>query len=185
MHTMTIFSADFGAASAGLVRTLFELCVAIVMLRFLLPLARVNYFNPICQFIIRLTDPILRPLRRVIPSVGRIDGAALIFMLILQIAQVALVAALAQVSVPLPRLLAYAGITLIQLCLYIFLISIVASAILSWFAQSINHPILPFLEQLTHPILAPIRRLIPAISGIDISPLLAILAIQFLITLLG
>lgn len=181
---MMIYTADLGVATAGLIRTLFELIVVIVLLRFLLPLTRVSYFNPISQFVIRITDPILRPMRRLIPSFGRIDTAALVAVIVLQLAQVFLVASLANVSPPLAVILLYALRTLIQLVLYIFLVAIIANAILSWFAHSIRHPIVPFLEELTHPVLAPFRRVIPSIGGIDISPLLAILAIQFLIALL-
>mgnify|MGYP005697770129 CR=1 FL=1 len=177
--------ASLESATAGLLHTLFQLFISLLMVRFLLPLVKANYFNPICQFIIKITDPLLKPLRRVIPNIGRFDGAVVVLMIALQLLEGWIISALAGRSFPITHLLAYAGLSLIQMLLVMYLVFIIANAILSWFAHSIRHPILPLLDQLTAPVLQPIRRIIPLIGGIDISPLVAIIAIQFLIRLLG
>lgn len=180
-----IHFASLASATTGLVHTLFQLFLSLLMVRFLLPLVRANYFNPICQFVIKLTDPLLKPMRRLIPTMGRLDGAVLVLMIAIQLIEGWVISSLAGRSFPITHLLAYAGLSLIQMLLVMYLVFIIASAILSWFAHSVKHPIIPLLEQLTTPVLQPIRRIIPLIGGIDISPLLAIIAIQFLIRLLG
>lgn len=178
------FEGNLESATLGLVNTLFHIFISVLMVRFLLPLARVNYFNPISQVLVRITDPILKPIRKIIPSAGRLDGSVLVLMIVLQFAQGWIVSTLFELDHNISFLLAYTGLTLLRMLLTMYLVFIIASAILS-FIPNIRHPIVSFLHELIAPVLAPIRRVIPALGGLDFSPLIAIIAIQFLMRLLG
>lgn len=179
-----LYQASLESATSGLLHTLFQIFLALLLIRFLLPLVRANYFNPISQFIVRLTDPLLKPLRKILPTMGRVDVAALVLLIALQAFEGWLQSQLLGLPI-VTNLLVYALLTLVRMLLGMYLVLIIAAAILSWFAHNMRHPILPFLHDLTDPVLRPIRSILPTFSGIDLSPLLAILAIQFLIRLLG
>jgi YggT family protein len=156
------------------------------MLRFLLQWAKADFYNDLSQFIVKLTNPLLRPLRRIIPGFGGLDFAAIVLMLLLQLLELLLL------GYPLSGILpVIAFAQLLRLAIHIFLIVIIIQVILSWlsllgtFSLARSHPIIRLLYQLSEPILRPIRRVLPAMSGLDISPLVATLLLIFLNKLLS
>ncbi|GAB4189891.1 MAG: YggT family protein [Wenzhouxiangellaceae bacterium] len=180
-----MLEASAQSATSGLIHTLFQLFLALLMLRFLLPLVRANYFNPVCQFIVRITDPLLKPVRRLIPTFGRFDAAALVLMLVVQMLEGWLQSWLMDRPVSFAHLIVYASLSLVVMLLGMYMIFIIVSAVLSWFGANVRHPLIPLLQQLVDPVLRPIRRVLPLVAGIDFSPLVALIGIQFLIRLLG
>lgn len=164
--------------------TLTQLYIAAFVLRFLLQLVRADFYNPFSQFIVRVTQPLLRPLRRVIPSLGGIDLPAIVLILVLQV--VAIIGwFMIRGLQPIPEIVViYALGKLLGLVLNIYFLALILQAILSWVAQG-YHPIMSVLQDLTAPVLTPIRRLLPTAGGIDFSPMVAILLIYVIRLLLG
>jgi YggT family protein len=172
-------------AFAFLVTTLIDLYIAAVMLRLLLQWVRADFYNPICQFLVRVTNPLLLPLRRFVPSIGRLDTASVLLMLALEFIGVWLLKLFSALSLTWPQLLVFAVTKLCVSLLMMYFVLIIVAVILSWFGPRARHPIVPLIYQLTEPVLRPFRKLIPPIAGIDLSPLFALIAIRFLLLLLG
>jgi YggT family protein len=167
-----------------LINTLFGLYILTVMLRFLLAVVRADFYNPISQFLVKVTNPLLLPLRRILPSIGKLDTGSLVLMLALQMASFALIALLRGGNLSLGALLILSCAELISLFLNVLLFSIIVQVIISWINPGTYNPAVSLLYSLTEPVLRPCRRLIPPISGLDFSPLIALIAIQLVKMLL-
>lgn len=163
---------------AFLVDVTFSLYIMAVMLRFLLQWARADFYNPLAQFLVRVTQPVLHPFRRVIPGWGGIDLPALVVMVLLQMLALALLMIIAGVSPRIDYLILRTPAELISLLLNIYLIAIFMRVLLSWISPDGYHPAMTVVLSLTEPIMRPFRAIIPSIGGIDLSPLAAIIAIQ-------
>jgi YggT family protein len=168
-----------------LVGTLIDLYVASVLLRLLLQWVRADFYNPLSQLLIKLTNPALVPLRRFIPAIGRLDTAAVVLMLALEFIGVWLAGKIGSSAMEWQQIVAFSVIKLLMTLLMTYFFLIIVAVILSWLGQGLRHPFIPLVFQLTEPVLRPIRRIIPPIAGIDLSPLFALIAIRFLILLLG
>jgi YggT family protein len=162
-----------------ILRTLFDLYILTFAMRLLLQWAAVDKRNPLVQFILRVTNPLVVPLRRVVPSIGRIDTATVLVLVGLQILATALVVRIGCIGEPeiLP-ILALAVLNVIKLALSIFTWSIIIYVVLSWVSPGGYNPGAALVAAIVEPVLAPFRRLIPAIGGLDLSPLFALIAIQ-------
>jgi YggT family protein len=163
-----------------LITTLFSLYILAVMLRFLLGAVRADFYNPVSQFLVRITNPVLAPMRKLIPSAGKYDTAALLLMLLLQIISLVLMVLLRGSSVSIMALLLFAVAELVLLLINIFIFSILVQVILSWINPGTYTPVGALLHSLTNPVLAPIQRIIPPVAGIDLSPLFALIGLQVL-----
>lgn len=172
-------------AFAFLIETLFQLYLAALMLRVLLEALRADYYNPVCQALIKVTDPLVKPLSRIIPNVGALSLAGLIVLYVLEVILLLILAALGGWAIDWSVLLLLAVLRLVRMLLVLYLVLIIVNVILSWVGQSFRHPVVPLVYQLTEPVLAPIRRVLPPLGGFDLSPLVALIVIQFLIILLG
>jgi YggT family protein len=167
-----------------LIQTLFGLYIAIVMIRFLLQWVRADFYNPVSQFVVKLTTPVLRPLRRVIPGWGGLDMAALALAWALQTLELALVATIVGFERNPLGALAWAVPELVVLTINIFLFAILIRVILSWVNPDPFHPAARVLDTLTNPVLRPAQRLLPPIGGFDLSPILVMIALVVLEMLL-
>ena len=163
-----------------IISTLFSLYILAVMLRFLLGMVRADFYNPISQFLVKITNPLLVPLRKIIPGTGKIDVAAIILMLVLQLIMLAIIVALRGVTPPLLGLLLTAIGTLVILAINVFLFAIIVQVIISWVNPGSYNPVNGLLSSLTAPVMRPIQRLLPPMSGIDLSPLFALIGLQVL-----
>ena len=174
-------------ATIFLIQPLFGFYLLAIMLRFLLQWVRADFYNPLVQFLVKITNPLLLPLRRIVPGIGGFDWArllpALLFQLLLSGAVVFLLRGSIEDGAGLAiALFALALRSLLRLTVYIFIGALILLAVLSWV-----NPYSPFagpVSQLTRPLLDPIRRIVPLISGIDLSPLIAILLLQALLIFL-
>ncbi len=163
-----------------LIETLSGLYILTFMLRFLLGAVRADFYNPLSQFLVKITDPLLKPLRRLVPAIGKFDTSAWVVMLVLQMVALALIALVQGFPLNGGWLLVHSVAALFELLLNIFLFAILIQVILSWFGTGGYNPVASLLYSLTEPILAPCRRLLPPISGLDLSPILALVGIQLI-----
>lgn len=167
-----------------LVQTLFGFYILAVMLRFLLQWVRADFYNPLVQFLVRITNPPLLPLRRIVPGYRGLDLAAVMLAFVLQWVEVLLIALLLSQPVGVGGLLMLAILELLKLLINIYLWGVIIQAVLSWFNPDPHHPAARVLAQLTAPVLRPARRLLPPISGVDLSPMLVVIALIFVSLLL-
>lgn len=174
-----------GNAFGFLIETLFSLYIAALMLRVLLEAVGADYYNPVSQVLLRVTEPLVGPLGRIIPRIGRFNTAAVVLLFIIQTIAVVLVMAVSGITPNPLQALIIAFFRLLRMLLVMYMVLIIAEVILSWVGGAMRHPIIPLIYQLTHPVLNPIRRVLPNIAGLDLSPLVAIIAIQFLMILIG
>jgi YggT family protein len=153
----------------------------IVIVRLWLQFARADFYNPFSQFTVKATQPIVGPLRRFIPSIGPLDTATLIFAVAITVAKITTYTLIASSSVlPILTLLFAAVINLVYQGLWLIFIVLIIRAILSWVSQG-SHPVEMVMGQLTEPLLRPIRKVLPAMGGLDLSVLVFILLLQFVI----
>ena len=168
-----------------LISTITDLYVAAILLRLLLQWVRADFYNPLSQFLVRVTNPVLVPARRIIPSIGKLDTASIVVMLLLELAQLVIVNLLVQSDYGFQFLLLFVVKKLLVTLLVTYFVLIIARVLVSWVANQSRHPLIPLIYQLTEPVLRPIGRLLPPIGGIDLSPLIALIALRFLLLLLG
>ena len=167
-------------AAVFIIKTLGSLYLLIVLMRFILQLVRANFYNPLCQFIVKATQPLLKPLSRVIPSMFGLDMSSLVLALIVQMVLIAVILALKGFMVDWLLLVPWALIALFSLFLNILFYAMIISVILSWVAPGSHNPGAELVAQITEPVLAPFRRIIPNVGGLDISPIFAFIVIQLL-----
>ncbi len=169
------------AFSEGLILIISKLgglYIAAVMLRFLLQTARADFYNPVCQAIVKITAPLLNPLRRVIPSWRRLDIASLVLALLLSSLATALMVFLLGSTLPVGKIISWAFVGLIGLTLNIYFYAMVVQVVASFIAPFSGHPILLVIFQLLQPIYRVTHRVLPPMGGLDFSPMLLILGIK-------
>ena len=175
--------SHFGAAGAFLVQTIFGIAILIVMLRFLLQLVKADFYNPASQLIVRATQPILAPMRRIIPGVGGIDLSSIVLMLVLQMLETGLLKAMgayALFNVSTAGLLVWAIADLVELATFVFIFALIVQVILSWLSPGAYNPMVGLLYSFNEPILRPARRVLPSTSGLDFSPLIALIFLNLI-----
>lgn len=169
-----------GNAGVFLIQTLFGLYIGAVMLRFLLAVTRADFYNPVSQFLVKVTNPPLLPLRRVIPGVRCIDLAAIILMLVLQGLELILIGAIKGFTFHPVGLVVLAMAELLSLLFQIYFFTILIQVILSWVSPGAYNPVVGLLHNLNEPLLGRARRILPPIHGFDLSPILVMIFLQLL-----
>ncbi len=160
-----------------LIEFAFSILIALIVLRILLQLVHANFYNPICQFLYKATNPMLLPVRRIIPAWRGVDLAAILLAWLVTALKLVLLAAVAGQWLGIGGLAIMAVADLIGFVLMLYLVLILAKVVLSFVQIDRRHPLVPLIFQLTEPVLGPIRRWLPTIAGIDFSPMLAWLLI--------
>jgi len=164
-----------------LVRNLGALVLLLVVLRGILHATRVNFFNPISQLVVRLTNPLLNPLRKVLPARGRLDWAAVVLAILLQSLILAGIAWIAGERWALPGLITliiWGGIGVLGLLVNLYFFVLIAMIVVSWIAPGSRHPAIELIWQISEPVMAPFRALLPNMGGIDFSPILVFISIN-------
>ncbi|MBD9354721.1 YggT family protein [Methylomonas albis] len=161
-----------------LIDTLFSLYILAVALRFLLQWTQADFYNPVSQFLVKITHPPLRIMRRFIPAIGRIDSSSLVLALLLQMVANFSILAIKGLSVSFVALTLLSLTDLLKMLIDIFVYAIFASAILSWFARGSYGSASSILYSLTDPLLNVCRKVLPDLGGIDLSPLVALVLLQ-------
>ena len=169
-------------ANAGqiLIEFIFGILVGLVVLRVLLQLVRANFHNPIIQFLYKATNPVMMPLRKVIPAWRRLDIAGVVLAWVLLVIKRVLIFAMVGVMPTLAGLVVIAFADLISFVLMMMLILIIVRVILSFVGSDNYHPVIPLVIQLTEPVLKPLRKRMPALGGFDFSPMIVLLVIMLL-----
>jgi YggT family protein len=166
-----------------LVQVLFGAYILVVMLRFILQLVKADFYNPVSQFIVKLTSPALKYIRRVIPGLGGIDLAAIVLMWTLKSIELAIIVTLA--GLPFSYMVfAWAVPELIKLAFNVFIFSILIQVILSWINPGAYNPATALISYIVEPILRPARKIIPHLGGLDLSPMLTLIGLYLLQMLL-
>jgi len=164
-----------------LVSTLFEVYIWIVMLRMILQVVRADFYNPISQLVWQVTQPVVRPLQKIFPKVRQYDTAAALVLFVVTLTYVFVASALLGYREQVNLLLAmwFALLKLVVMLLNLYTFALVIQAILSWVGPGVNNPAGSILWSINEPLLRPVRRVIPPFSGLDLSPLVVIVVLQF------
>ncbi|GAA0855730.1 YggT family protein [Aliiglaciecola litoralis] len=168
-----------------LITTLFTLYLMVILLRMWLQLAQADFYNPLSQFVVKVTHPVVGPLRRIVPSIGRFDTATFLFAFAIAVLHIWIKLMLLGVGqIHIVGLLLNAFFFLIGEAVQLVIYVLVIRAILSWVSQG-NNPMEHLFHQLTEPLIAPIRRILPPIGGLDLSPMVLIILLIFIMKLIG
>ena len=162
------------------INLVFGLYLLLVLLRFLFQLVRADFYNPISQFILKATNPMLMPIRRVVPGIGGIDTSSLILALVVQTIGAVLTILIAGGAIDPVRLLMWSVLLILNLILQIYFFSLIIMVIVSWIAPQSQNPAIALIHQLLAPVTNPIRKMLPDMGGIDISPIFLFFAIMVL-----
>ncbi len=165
-----------------IVRTILQvLLVSVFLLRFLLPLVRADVRNPVSQAVLRITNPIILPLSRIVPRARRIDVPALVALLVVQLVTTTTLLLLRGFGLVSPAtLLALAFTELALTVLQFYFFAVLIYVLLSWVAPGTYSPAASLLASLCEPLLRPVRRILPPIGGLDLSPLFVMIGLQAL-----
>lgn len=153
----------------------------IVMLRFIMQLVRADFYNPISQFVFKATQPIVGPLQTILKPIGRFDPASLTLAIALQIAGIVLLLMLNNVTTPNPvTLFLWGFVGALGLLVKIYFYALLATIILSWISPGGSNPAAYLLHQITEPVMAPVRSLLPPMGGLDFSPIVVFILINII-----
>jgi YggT family protein len=172
-----------------IINTIFDFYVLLVLLRFMLQMLRADFYNPVSQFVVRLTSPPLKILRRVVPNLAGQDSAAILLCLVIIYAKFMLLRVLDTGAIHIGGSIAaissagYLGLfiysiaDLLSLFLTIFLIAIIIQVVMSWVSPSHYNPVVGLVNTIAAPVIRPVKKILPPIGGLDLSPLVATLII--------
>ncbi|EDY87146.1 YGGT family protein [gamma proteobacterium HTCC5015] len=170
-----------GEALFFIVDTVFLLAATLFLLRLLAQSSGADFRNPISQGLVQITDPVLKPLRKVLPRLGRYDSAAALIVVLLMIGKVLTFAAMRGVPIDGASTAILTGYFLADLIINTYIFAILISVVMSWVAPNPYHPAQQFVHAITQPLLKPLRRLIPPIGGsIDIVPMIVLILLYAL-----
>lgn len=177
----------FTQAGIYLIQVVFGFYILALLLRLLFQLVRADFYNPVSQFLVALTNPPLLPLRRLIPGLFGIDLASVVLLFALKLLELYLTAVLSGFASTAFGLMAVLTLaSLIKLTLYVFIVTILVRVVVSWVnPQGLRfNPAMTLLLSLTEPVLRPARRLLPPFSGVDLSPIAVLVLLQLLVMLI-
>ncbi|HEY0230745.1 MAG TPA: YggT family protein [Dokdonella sp.] len=167
----------FASAGQILINVLFGALIALVVLRVLLQCVRANFYNPVCQFLYKITNPVLMPLRKVIPAWRNLDVAGVLLAWLLTAIELGLLYIVVGQRLGLIGLGVMALADLVDFVLMLYFGLILVRVFLSFVSVERANPIVPLIVQLTDPVLKPLRRFIPSVAALDLSPMAAMLII--------
>ena len=168
---------NIASALVFIVNALTSLYLLVLLLRFWLPWLRADFRNPLAQGILKLTSPVIIPLRRIVPSFGRLDTATVLVAFIVQYLAILLILLIIGSTASFSAISITAIVKLMLLSLNLFMFAIFVRIILSWVSPGQYNPATAIITTLTEPILRPVRRLIPPLGGFDISPIFVIIGL--------
>jgi YggT family protein len=168
----------FANAGQIVIQFVFGALILLIVLRVLLQWVRANFYNPICQFLYKATNPVLMPMRKVIPAWRNLDIAGIVLAWLVTAIKLVLLAA------TLGQTLGFAGLAvlsiadLVDFVLLLYFVLVLARVVISLVNADSYHPIVPLVIQVTEPVLKPFRRRLPAIAGLDFSPMVVLLVLM-------
>ncbi|MDR5903656.1 YggT family protein [Franzmannia qiaohouensis] len=172
---------QLGSAGLLLVNTLVNIYLFLMMLRFLLQASRADYYNPISQSVVKITQPAVRPFQGLLSPVGPFDLATLASALLIKAVSIVVILQIAGFGMPPIAGIAIASVAaLANAILKIYFFALIAMIILSWVAPNASHPGALLIMQLVEPIMAPVRKVIPPLGMIDLSPIVVFIGISLI-----
>lgn len=180
-----MFGLSVGAQIAVfLIEAVFSLYIAAILIRLLLGFSRADFHNPLSQFLVKITNPVLVPLRRFIPSIGKLDTSAILVAYALTLLKLTLIYLLTRGAIMFPESLFWAVGELAKSIVWIYIIALVIQAVISWIGSAHGNPVVPLINSLTNPILKPIRKVVPLVGMMDLSSLVAILGLNVILIII-
>jgi YggT family protein len=167
----------FANAGQIVIQFVFGALIALIVLRVLLQWVRANFYNPICQFLYKATNPVLMPLRKVIPAWRNLDIAGIVLAWLATALKLVLLYATVGQALGFLGLSVLALADLVDFVLLLYIVLILVRVVIGFVGADSYHPVVPLVMQLTEPVLKPFRRLIPNVGGLDFSPMVVLLAI--------
>ena len=172
-------------AIAFVIETIFNIFILTALVRFWMQALRAPARNPLAQFTMALTDFAVKPMRRLLPGFFKLDVASLAVAWIAEVVLLAILSLLQGVEIvngaALSVILFLALVKLVRLTVYIIMGAVLLQALLSWVNP--YHPVAPFFDALTRPFLKPFQKAVPPIGGVDITPVLVLIACQLVLML--
>ncbi len=166
-------------ATVFIISSLAQLYILVLLLRILMPLLKIPFNNPLSQGILRLTSPLVVPVRRLIPAVGKLDSATVVIAFAIQYLTILVIVLILRVPPAIVPIALTALLDLVILTVRLFVFAIIVRIILSWLSTSGTYnPAVSLIDALTEPVLRPFRRFIPPVGGLDISPVFAIILLM-------
>lgn len=161
--------------------TVSSLYLMIILLRFIFQVSRADFYNPISQFVVKATNPLLIPIRRIVPSIGGVDTSSIVLAIIFQtlVLGIKLLVLTGGLANPL-FLFAISIVMILGVVLKIYFWSLIIMIVASWIAPGSGHPALVLINQIVEPIMQPFRKVLPPMGGLDLSPIFAFIVIQVL-----
>ncbi|OGT30068.1 MAG: hypothetical protein A3E87_10090 [Gammaproteobacteria bacterium RIFCSPHIGHO2_12_FULL_35_23] len=167
-------------AAYFLITTLFNLYLSALFLRIILHWRRADYFNPLSQFIIKITSSVIKPIKKFVPEIKGIEISTILVLLIIEVIKLFLLLAIAGIVPPIIIFLAQLVADLASLILNLYFYLIIAVVVTSWIAASQYNSAIYLLSQITEPVLKLARKIIPPIAGFDLSPIIVLIVIKLL-----
>ena len=164
-------------AAVFLIDFAFSVYIFIVLTRFVLQVARADFYNPISQFIVKFTNPLLIPLRRIIPGFGGLDIASLLLAYLAQVIIYGLLSSLNGYGLLIPHIFLWAPLGIFVLLLNIYFWGLIIMIVASWIAPNSYNPVLILINQILEPVIRPIRSKMPDLGGLDLSPMVIMLGL--------
>jgi YggT family protein len=165
---------------AQLIDILVGLYITVILIRFFLQYFRADFYNPLSQFVVKATDPLIKPLRKIIPGFAGIDMSSLVLAYLITLAKFMLILMLTgQLSFNVVFLLLYSVIDLLQSILGLFMFLILIRVIMSWVSPGGYNPVMAVIGQISEPIVGKFRKLLPPMGGFDFAPMLALILLFF------
>ena len=163
------------AALVFLIRSIAQLYLLLLLLRLVMPWIGASFNNPISQAVFKLTSPLVIPVRRLLPAIGKLDTATLVVAFAVQYLTVLVIFLILGASPQIGMVALFSAVGLVSLLLKMFAFAILIRVVLSWVSPGSYNPAVAFIHSMTDPVLRPIRRVIPPMGGLDLSPLFATL----------
>lgn len=167
----------FANAGQIVIQFVFGALIALIVLRVLLQWVRANFYNPICQFLYKATNPVLMPLRKIIPAWRNLDIAGILLAWLATALKLVLLYATVGQALGVLGLVVLALADLVDFVLLLYIVLVLVRVVISFVGADSYHPIVPLVMQLTEPVMKPFRRLIPNVGGLDFSPMVVLLVI--------
>jgi YggT family protein len=169
--------ANFASALTFIIGSLAQLYLFVLILRILLPWFRADFHNPVAQAILKVTSPLVIPLRRILPAIGRIDTATVVVAFVITYLTIVVLLLIRGETATIGTIALSSLVYLVLLTLRLFVFAIIVRVLLSWLAPGGYNPAMAIIYSITEPLMRPFQRIIPRLGGFDLSPIFAIILI--------
>ena len=168
-----------------LVETLLSLYISAIIIRFLLGYAKADFYNPLSQFLVKITNPVLVPLRRFVPAIGKLDTAAVVAAYALTVIKTIIIFALVSKGISLIGIIGFSLKELIVGVIWVYIIALILMAVISWIGSSHGNPVSPLVNSLVSPLVNPVRQRLPPVGMLDLSPMVVMIGLYILLIIVN